>query len=250
MNTTVKRVIWDMFLVLVAIIITFIVTNSIRRSPPIEQVEITQILDTPEPQIIERTVEVIITKEVVITATPEPATSTPTPTETPAATLGPVSGNASLVCFPGEVSQGELERILAGQAELPSGAREAQILESGYVLMASVPTGGYETCAFSYELNRGGGDSLSLALYGYGAEEPFEAYPLQASSLEPQRVFAFVSHSIIVNPNGRWVGVAKLINPDWGVLLSDNLSIAGNKTAGGDGGGGGGGGGGGYPSYP
>ena len=74
------------------------------------------------------------------------------------------------------MEQAQIEQYLAGQADLPSGAKAAQILDSGYVLMASVPSGGYKVCVFSYELNRGGGDGLALALYGHGADEPFDTY--------------------------------------------------------------------------
>ena len=242
MNTKAKRVIWDVFLIIITALITFFVTRGMAPRVSMEPT-----LIPPEPVVIEKTIEV--TKLVVITATPMPATATPTPTPTPAATLGPISAHASLVCFTGNVEQAQLEQYLAGQAALPTGAREATILDSGYVFMGYVPSGGYKFCALSYELNRDSGEGLTLALYTYGASEPFETYALEPSLLEPHRVYALISHGLIVNPNGRVVGSAHLINLTGGIALVDRLSIAGNKTGGG---GGGGGGGDGYPSggYP
>jgi len=250
MNTTTKRVIWDVFLVFITALITFLVTRSMTLLMLVEPIEVAP-QATAQPEVIEKTVEV--TKLVVITATPLPATATPTPTPTPAATLGPISTHASLICFTGDVEATQLEQYLAGQTALPAGAEEAQLLDSGYIFMGYIPSGGYKFCAFSYELNRGGGAGMALALYNYGADEPYETHTLQPSSLEPQRVYALVSHSLVVNPNGRWVGSAHLINLTGGIALVDRLSIAGNKTrSGGGGGDDGGGGGGGYPSsgYP
>jgi len=217
MNKT-ERTLLIIFLVWITALITYAITWSFA---PKSTIDTSFSVNSPEISQVEITVEV--TRLVVVTATPQPATETPTPTLTPAVTLGPASEHVELICFPGDMEQAQLESYLTGQLELPTGAEKAKVLDNGYVFLGYVPDGGYTFCVFSCELNRGGGEGLTLALYNYGANEPFEIYSLQPSSLEEQRIYTQVSHSLIVNPTGRWAGFSQLINPDGGIFLIDKL---------------------------
>ncbi|MBS1248908.1 MAG: hypothetical protein MAG431_00478 [Chloroflexi bacterium] len=210
-----------LFLIWFVVIITYAVLVP-KSTSEITYASTPTARNTPQPEVIEKIVE--ITKIVVVTATPKPVIETPTP----AVTLGTASEYVDLICFPGRMEKVALENYLTGQFELPIGAEIAEVLDSGYIFLEYVPNGGYEFCVFSYKLNRGDSEGLTLTLFNYGSDEALAAYPLQTSSLEEERAYVKVAHDTIVNPNGRWSGVAQLMGPEGRILLVNELGILGN----------------------